>query len=277
MSRTGGEEDKRSNYHGQKEEHSSQGATRDSAFIPEQLPALDPAKCPNAPQSNVEVVNSASFTAARKLINQVPDAKGKMSVLNLASDEDRAGGWIYTLSKTQEEALCYSSTLYETLKLSYYPWSNVGPGSVAGVFSPGVVIFKDDLDHGCRDLASEEREVVSVITVAAPRGPTLTKDRQSFRVPSVLEDLRGKIRLVYRMAAHNGQSYMILGAMGCGAYRCPSRLVAEQMKEILLEPEFKGWFHRVVFAVYSHPSTYETNFDVFSEVFRDTTIGDSPA
>jgi len=107
--------------------------------------------------------------------------------------------------------LCYSSTLYPTLKPSYYPWPNLGPGSVAGVFSPSVVIFKDDLDNDCKDLAKDKFAIVSVITVAAPRAPELSEDRLSFKHASDLEDLRGKIRLVYRMAARNGKTSIVLG------------------------------------------------------------------
>lgn len=53
---------------------------------------------------------------------------------------------------------------------------------------------------------------MSVITVAAPRGPPLTKDGSKLKNASDLEDLRGKIRLVYRMAGHHGQEYVVLGA-----------------------------------------------------------------
>lgn len=113
--------------------------------------------------------------------------------------------------KIQEEALCYSSTLFVTLKPSYYPWDNLGPKSIAGVFSPGVVVFKDDLDHDCVDLAPDKRRLVSVITVAAPRHPTLTEDQSAFQNASDLKDLQGKIRLVCRMAAHHGQQYLVLG------------------------------------------------------------------
>jgi len=107
----------------------------------------------------------------------------------------------------QEEALCYSSTLWATLKPEYYPWPNIGPDSVAGIFSPGVVIFKDDWDHNFLDLAIEERRVVSIITVAAPNNQTLTEDGKNFKAPFVLDNLRGKIRLIYRMAAQ----YTVLG------------------------------------------------------------------
>lgn len=183
----------------------------------------------------------------------------------------------------QEEALCYSSTLYPTLKAQYYPWPNIGRGGVAGIYSPAVVIFKDDLDHECIDLEPAERQVVSVITVAAPRSPHLTNGKF---LPSTLGCMREKIRLVYRMAAHNGQQYLILGmfrsarcfflsfwnatpsfvlgAMGCGAYQCPPIEVAEEMRAILLESEFKGWFREVVFAVYATASG--KNYDVFKRI-----------
>lgn len=60
--------------------------------------------------------------------------------------------------------------------------------------------------------------------------------------------------------------------MGCGAYRCPSRLVAEEMKAVLLDEEFKGWFRKVVFAVYSSQTNGRGNFDIFKEVFTDVVL-----
>ena len=44
------------------------------------------------------------------------------------------------------------------------------------------------------------------------------------------------------------------------------------MKTILREPEFKGWFRRVVFAVYSKEDIGESNFVIFSEAFKDVWI-----
>jgi len=99
--------------------------------------------------------------------------------------------------------------LYITLKEEYYPWPNLGPGSDAGIYSPAVVIFKDDLDHSCVDLPVDQRETVAVLTVAAPRGPRVLDGR--FSNSSDVHDLREKIRLVYRMAGHNGKQALILG------------------------------------------------------------------
>jgi len=243
------------------------GASLESIFISEQLPSLHDLACPGITNTELKIVNLDSFSAARNILETDDDAEGKVAVLNLASDEERAGGWIYSLATTQEEALCYSSTLYETLKPSYYPWPNLGPGSVAGIFSPSVVIFKHDLDNDCKDLPKNKRAVVSVITVAAPRVPDLTADKLAFERASDLEDLRGKIRLVYRMAARNGKTSLVLGAMGCGAYRCPTRVVAEEMKSILMEEEFHKWFKHIVLAIYSTRRNGEGNFEIFKEVF----------
>jgi uncharacterized protein (TIGR02452 family) len=200
------------------------------------------------------------------------NGEARTAVLNLASDEVPGGGWVQTLWRTQEEALCYSSTLYATLKPKYYPWPNTGQGSVAGIYSPNIVVFKHDLDHECVDLPVTDRRIMSVITVAAPRGPDLTSNMKAFADQSVLEDLRGKIRLVYRMAASNGNEIVILAAMGCGAYMCPPEVVSKEMKSILLEDEFKGWFKEVVFAVYSTSRNGPGNFGVFAEEFKDVIV-----
>ncbi|EKM82189.1 hypothetical protein AGABI1DRAFT_112279 [Agaricus bisporus var. burnettii JB137-S8] len=247
------------------DEHSNEGATIDSIFFADQLPPLEPLDIVKEKRP-IQVINSDAFAVARQILDRYSDAKGYVTVLNLASDERSAGGWLHSLSRTQEEALCYSSTLYATLKPEWYPWPNLGPGSVSGIFSPGVVVFKEDLDHDCTQLSKEKRRVVSVITVAAPRYPRLTADKEHFEKKSDLEDLRGKIRLVYRMAAHNKQRYLVLGAMGCGAYGCPPKLVSQEMKNILLDPEFNNYFEKVVFAVYSKNES-DDNFPVFKTTF----------
>ena len=71
------------------------------------------------------------------------------------------------------------------------------------------MIFRDDLDHDCADLAVDERETVAVLTIAAPRGPRISNGR--FAKDSVVHALREKIRLTYRMAGHNGKHALILG------------------------------------------------------------------
>jgi uncharacterized protein (TIGR02452 family) len=78
------------------------------------------------------------------------------------------------------------------------------------------------------------------------------------------------VLLVLRLAGTNGVTKLVLGAMGCGAYGCPPRAVAQEMKSALEREEFVGWFETVVFAVYAAGPSGQRNLDVFEEVFRET-------
>ena len=77
------------------------GASTDSTFQAHQLPPLTKDACPNLPPFRVRIEGLDAFTTARKYIQIDPTIRGKVAVLNLASDIYRAGGWRDTLSKTQ--------------------------------------------------------------------------------------------------------------------------------------------------------------------------------
>jgi len=82
--------------------HQDQGATADSSFVSgDELPPLDQDACPKLTWGGTTVVDSDSFTAARNIMKDNPEAQGKTTVLNLASDQFPGGGWIHSLSKTQ--------------------------------------------------------------------------------------------------------------------------------------------------------------------------------
>lgn len=76
------------------------GASLDSNWIADQLPPL-PAPATPAPPCKVQVLNADTFIVARDIMKQNPEAQGKTTVLNLASDQWRAGGWTHSLAKTQ--------------------------------------------------------------------------------------------------------------------------------------------------------------------------------
>ena len=58
-----------------------------------------------------------------------------------------------------------------------------------------------------------------------------------------------KIRTIYRIALKNGHDCIVLGAFGCGVNKLPSAAVADQFRRVLEEPEFKGKFAALVFAI----------------------------
>ena len=98
---------------------------------------------------------------------------------------------------------------------------------------------------------------------------------------------QGEDRVGSQMAAHYGIQALVLGmcwsplgcdlglaadlrsgAMGCGAYDCPPRPVAEEIKAVPFDEGFVGWFREVIFAVYPAGRTGKTNYDVFKEAFE---------
>ncbi|UPX10085.1 uncharacterized protein EKO05_0000757 [Ascochyta rabiei] len=128
---------------------------------------------------------------------------------------------------------------------------------------PDVVVFKDTLNRNLVDLSIEQRHFVDVITVTAPCRPKLTDDEKGFAAELDLQDLREKILLILRLAAVNSVTNLVLGAMGCGAYRCLPRAAACEMKTALEKEEFSGWFETTSFAVYVAGSSGKHNFDIF--------------
>lgn len=206
-------------------------------------------------------------------------ARGKTIVLNSCSDEAPGGRYSLLASSaktvaahapstahfelpsnhhehtTQEESICLSTTLYPTLSPTWYPRPSTGVSSVHGIYSPGVVIFRDPTT--LQELPPPEHHVISVLSIAAPHGSSdgsgasaTSADPNPADLQLTLTLLRRKIRFFLRTAAANGHERLVLGgAWGCGSHACPAELVAREMRATLLESEFSGWFREVVFAI----------------------------
>lgn len=195
----------------------------------------------------------------------------KIGVLNMASAFLRGGGWLEGTT-AQEEQICYRSTLAITLKGEYYPLPDVYPAEpgyeatdeVGCVYSPDVVINRRGEAGGYQELPEEEIGVVAVISVA---GVDLRGWEGWNR--EVEEIKRDKIRLLLRVAARRGMRRLVLGALGCGVFRCPPEEVAGVFRGVLQEREFKGWWDEVRFAVLGRE-----NFGVFGRVLDGVEVGE---
>jgi hypothetical protein len=94
---------------------STPGASSDGIFIDSQLPELNQALNPRYGETDVLIVNSDSYTAARKIARSVcEDVQGKIAVLNLASDAFPGGGWKVSLSRTQASRIFLIPALFQT-------------------------------------------------------------------------------------------------------------------------------------------------------------------
>lgn len=221
-----------------------------------ELSPLPPEACPKLQTTPIRVINTDSIDAALELTVQNRSQGGARSdqcpvlILNMANAHHSGGGWLRG-ALAQEEALCYRSSLSFTLKKRFYPIPDDG-----GAYSPTVVVIRESMasGHGLLDLDKPERlPVVSVVTVAAVRGPAIVKDHHGNERYKKAEDrvaMKGKMRTVLRIAAKNKHRELVLGALGCGAFGNPAAEVVECWKETFQETEFlDGWWKSVVFAV----------------------------
>ncbi|KAK1826122.1 hypothetical protein QBC39DRAFT_317389 [Podospora conica] len=91
-----------------------------------------------------------------------------------------------------------------------------------------------------------------------------TKGPLLFANASDRESTKNKMRLCLRIAASQGHTMVVLGALGCGAFKNPPGEVVTCWSEVLSEPEFGGgWFAEIWFAVLDRRR--EGNFEVFEK------------
>lgn len=63
------------------------------------------------------------------------------------------------------------------------------------------------------------------------------------------------MRTIFRIALANNNDSLVLGAMGCGAFRNPPAHVARIFHEVMDEAEFKNRFKKIVFAILDDHNT----------------------
>ena len=238
--------------------------------------ALDPHFCPHRPPTAVRVLNVDALDAALALAPPPaapssttnaarPRAPRPPLVLNMANRQHGGGGWLAG-ALAQEEALCYRSSLSVTLKRRFYP---LPPAGV--VYAPAVAVVRDALaaGHALRDLRRpRDLGTVAVVSCAALRDPKVdvrVDGREVYARRADAEAMRGKMRAVLRVAGRRGHGRVVLGALGCGAFRNPRAEVCAMWAEVLGEREFRGWWEEVVFAVLEEGGDEEGdgNFGLF--------------
>lgn len=202
-------------------------------------------------QVQIEVCDMDSVSAILKYTEV-----NKTAVLNFSSYKN-PGGMFLKGSKAQEECLCHESYLYNVLRRvpDFYEYNKQHKNKALylnrGMHTCNVLFLKDDDYKYC-----------NVITCAAPNKKAAQKfckvtDRQNF------ETLRSRIEFVFKIAAYNDNSILILGAYGCGVFAQDPVEVAECFKEFLYK--YPKVFEKVVFAI---PDKNGENYKAFEEVFN---------
>ncbi len=217
----------------------------------------------------VEVWKMDCLDAARKIQNET---EGITAVLNLANRQNPGGG-VFTGSGAQEESCFLRSNYYTAL----YPFAEYAhrydlpkakeqyplDRNFGGVWSEGITIFRGRELEGYPLL--DEPWKTNFIAVAAINRPQTIEENGEIRLhPDMIQGALNKIHTIMNIAADNNVINLVLGAMGCGAFRNPPKHIAELFRQVLNEPQYKGRFRRVVFAIIN-----EDLCNVFSDVFKD--------
>lgn len=226
---------------------------------------------PRAERARVAVSTGRTFFTARRLLEEKPERR--VVVHNFASATNPGGG-VINGSAAQEESLCRCSTLYPTLDQQrlwddYYLYHREQGDTRyddACIYSPGVVVFKDDETYP-EPLPEDEWYTVDVITCAAPN----LRHHPFARTHDVGEDELYAIHLsrakrIFGVCAANGADALVLGAFGCGAFQNDPWVVARAYRDVL--DEMAGYFEVIEFAVFCAPGRETENFRAFSQTIR---------
>lgn len=186
-------------------------------------------------ETRIQVANETTLGASRRLVDQglAPLA------LNFANGVNPGGGFLRGAT-AQEEVLCRSSALYQTIEGDPMYASHrkrPRPDSTDwAIYSPNVPVFRTD---DGRNL--DEPWLLSVITCAAPYAPGVGQ-------PESGDLLERRIHRVLAIARAYEDHALVLGAWGCGAFRNDPRRTAIDFREAL-QNEFRDGFSDVIFAI----------------------------
>jgi uncharacterized protein (TIGR02452 family) len=187
------------------------------------------------PQTHVQVTNETTLGASRRFM----ESGLSPLALNFANGVQPGGGFLNG-ARAQEEVLCRSSALYQTLidDLMYeeHRRRQERDSTDWAIYSPDLPVFRTDdgaeLSHPW---------LLSFLTCAAPYAPEIGQPRAG-------DLLQKRIHRVLAIARAFGYATLVLGAWGCGAFQNDPHRTARDFRDAL-ESEFRGAFSDVVFAV----------------------------
>lgn len=195
--------------------------------------------------TKIEITDSCTIHAA---LDEYPGSE-KILLLNMANATTIGGGWL-TGAEAQEEYLFRRTDLHKTLVEGLYPMKKHEV-----IYSPVVrLIYDVNYDPIVPD------HYVSVVSVAAACRPHLLNGHLPMYL---LNETREKVRLIFHLAAMNRHDCLVLGALGCGAFRNPPADMAHICADMC--DEYAGYFKKIVFAIKCVQD--DSNLETFQRVF----------
>lgn len=200
--------------------------------------------------TQIEVTQEDSIVAGIRL----KDANFDPLVLNFANDLVPGGG-VENGAGAQEESLFRRTNLCVSMPDSLYPIK-----ADEAIYTPKATVFKDTEANGYTYLKTPK--TLSFIAAPGLNHPPLVNNRLTPEGETYFER---KIRLIFQVAKENGHDSLILGPLGCGAWACPPKHVAQIFLQVC--DQNAGVFQKIVFACYSRPENPDQNYEAFQAAF----------
>ena len=194
-------------------------------------------------------------------------------VLNLA---DPIISCVSNGSGCNEESILRCTNLCRTL----IPFGPLYPiGSNEAILSNKIRILKTSEKSGWKLIRSDIfLDFIAACGIQMPKIDYTDEKNPKFKSDTDVEILEKKIELILQVAYLNSNDSIILGALGCGAFKSPPKHTAEIFKEVL--KKYDGVFKRIHFAILknvddmyilkNHNAPKIDNYDIFREVFENT-------
>ena len=209
-------------------------------------------------ETRVQVTNETTLGASLRLVERGL----RPLALNFANGIHPGGGFL-SGARAQEEVLCRSSALYQTLiddpMYEEHPKRQLPDSTDRAIYSPDVPVFR--MDDGTE---LPHPWLLSFITCAAPYAPVIGQ-------PQAGDLLQKRIHRVLAIARSYGHSALVLGAWGCGAFANDPHRTAIDFRQAL-ENHYGEAFADIVFAIADWSSERR-----FLGPFRDIFAADSKA
>lgn len=211
--------------------------------------------------THIAILQISTLDAAR-LLQQMyknnPEEHPATGILNFAS-ATKPGGGFKNGAEAQEESIARSSTLYLALRTEeaqqFYAlheresgWNLAGYYSHAMIYSPKVMVFRDD--DGRLTYPFE----VDVLTCAAVNAGDVRKSAPgvvSGVEVGIEKEMTERMGRILYLFEQQGMKNIVLGTFGTGVFRNQVATVARIWAHLLLVPDarFRDSFDRIIFAI----------------------------
>lgn len=229
------------------------------------------AQKPPEHDTQISVINQDSLVAAADLKRR----ERRVAVLNMACSAYFGGGY-QSGAFTQEEEIARRTTLAvgfhwllgTKIAERLYPIHKTpegAPSKTAVLYNPTVRVLRDQQN---KLLPPEEQFEIGVVSAAAFdfRGKPEAVAGMTEEQRAITTD---KVTNLFKAAKQTDADTVVLGALGCGAFKNQPKEVADIFRRVIRE--FGGHFREIVFAIYDpgaqNPEGTTSNFETFKNAF----------